>query len=128
MGSRTTLARGQSAEQRAFEHLVDQGLNPVDRNFHCRGGEIDLIMLDQTCLVFVEVRYRASKHFGRAQDTVDRHKQRKIIRTAAFYISRNPDHGSRTMRFDVVAIEGDELAEEQLTWIKDAFRPNNSTL
>lgn len=128
MGSCTTLARGHSAEQLAFEHLVEQGLKPLDRNFRCRGGEIDLIMLDQDCLVFIEVRYRASGQFGRARDTVDYHKQRKVIRTAAFYISRKPSHATRTMRFDVVAMEGREAADDRLAWIRDAFRPNNSTL
>jgi len=128
VGSGTTLARGQYAEQLAFDHLIEQGLRPHSRNYRCRGGEIDLIMFDQDCLVFVEVRYRASDSFGRASDTVDSRKQRKIIRTAALYVARNPGLGSHTMRFDVFAIEGCKDADYRMTWIKDAFRPNNSTL
>ena len=111
-----------------MDHLAEQGLHLLSRNFRCRGGEIDLIMLDENCLVFIEVRYRASEAFGRASDTVDSRKQRKIIRTAAMYVARNPGHGSRTMRFDVFAIKGCKTIESQVTWIKDAFRPNNSTL
>ena len=99
---------------------------PVARNFYCRGGEIDLIMLDEDCLVFIEVRFRSTSKFARACDTVDARKQRKIIRTAAMFVARNHRFGNAVMRFDVVAAEGPE--EAIIDWIKDAFRPNNSTL
>jgi putative endonuclease len=123
---RHTGTVGRLAEQLAFDYLVDQSLLPVARNFHSRGGEIDLIMLDNDCLTFVEVRYRASAAFVPASHTVDQHKQRKIIRTAAMYVARNRRFSMKTMRFDVIAIEGCE--NPAIQWIKDAFRPNNSTL
>ena len=126
MGYRTTGAVGQQAEQLAFDFLVGRDLRPVARNFRCRGGEIDLIMLDEDCLTFVEVRYRASAAFASASHTVDGHKQRKIIRTAAMFVAKNRRFSNYTMRFDVVAIEGS--AGETVDWIKDAFRPNSSTL
>ena len=126
MGSRTTGAVGRQAEQRAFDFLIDQNLRPVARNFHCRGGEIDLIMLDGECLAFVEVRYRATAAFSPASHTVDHHKQRKLIRTAALFLARNRRYSLHTMRFDVIALEGVEA--EAIEWIKDAFRPNNSML
>ena len=117
---------GRQAEQLAFDYLVENGLAPVVRNFYSRGGEIDLIMLDGDCLTFVEVRYRATASFTPASHTIDHHKQRKIIRTAAMYVAKNSRFSMRTMRFDVIAIEGSENPE--IHWIKDAFRPNNSTL
>ena len=126
MGPRTTGAIGQQAEQQAFRFLVERKLRPVSRNFHCRGGEIDLIMLDGDCLTFVEVRYRASAAFAAASHTVDHRKQQKIIRTAAMFIARNARYAIYTMRFDVVAIEGHKRGS--VTWIKDAFRPTNSML
>lgn len=96
------------------------------RNFHRRGGEIDLIMLDNGCLTFIEVRYRASSEFAAPVDTVEYHKQRKIIRTAAMFVAKNSRYATYTMRFDVVAIQGP--GKPSVTWIKDAFRPNNSSL
>ena len=126
MGSRSTGIVGRQAEQLAFEYLVENGLRPVARNFRSRGGEIDLIMLDDACLTFVEVRYRATTTFTPASHTVDHHKQRKIIRTAAMFLARNNRFSSHTMRFDVVAIEGP--AADSIDWIKDAFRPISSTL
>jgi putative endonuclease len=126
VGLRSTGSVGRQAEQLAFDYLVGQSLLPIARNFHSRGGEIDLIMLDDDCLTFVEVRYRVSALFAPASHTVDCHKQRKIIRTAAMYVARNQRLSTKTMRFDVVAIEGCEYPV--IHWIKDAFRPNNSTL
>ena len=46
---------GRDAEKRAAKWLTGQGLSIVERNFHCRQGEIDLILLDQETLVFTEV-------------------------------------------------------------------------
>jgi len=126
VGSGSTGEIGQRAEQLAFEHLIAQGLRPVARNFHCRGGEIDLIMLDSDCLVFIEVRYRASTSFTPASHTVDRNKQNRIIRTAAMFVARNERFSRHTMRFDVLAVEG--IQKIAVSWLQDAFRPNNSTL
>ena len=126
MGSDTTTTVGNRAEQLAYRYLLHKGLMPVARNFRCRGGEIDLIMLDTDCLVFVEVRYRSSTRFATAGLSVDQRKQRKIIRTAAMFLSRNSRFGNHIMRFDVIAIEGQD--SPVLDWIKDAFRPGSSTL
>lgn len=96
------------------------------RNFRSRGGEIDLIMLDGRCLTFIEVRCRRSSAFTDPGHTVDYHKQRKIIRTAALFVARNRDYARHVMRFDVVAITGEDTPA--IDWIRDAFRPNDSTL
>jgi putative endonuclease len=126
VGRRNTGLVGQRAEQYAFDYLRQHNLQPVARNFHRRGGEIDLIMLDDGCLTFIEVRYRASTDFVAPVDTVEYHKQRKIIRTASMFLAGNRRYAAFTMRFDVVAIQGAE--KPSVTWIKDAFRPNNSSL
>ncbi len=126
MGQTTTGSIGRRAEQLAFDYLVERGLQPVTRNFNSRGGEIDLIMLHDHCLAFIEVRFRKSNSFVPASHTVDRHKQKKIIRTAAIFIGRNHRFAMSTMRFDVVGVEGSN--NPTIEWIADAFRPNDSTL
>ena len=126
MGRVATGAVGRRAEQSAFEYLLRQGLTPIARNFRTRGGEIDLIMRDGDCLAFIEVRFRATTRFAEASHTVDTHKQRKLIRTAAIFVARNRRFGMSIMRFDVVAVTGDE--DSSIEWIADAFRPGDSTL
>lgn len=107
--------QGTSQEQRACEYLISEGMRLITQNFSCRMGEIDLIMQDQTSLVFVEVRYRSNKNFGGAAASVTKSKQRKIIKTALFYQQRHAPKSN--MRFDVVAIESDNIIQ----WIPAAF-------
>jgi len=125
---RNTRTVGADAEHLASQFLSRQDLIPVTRNFRCRLGEIDLIMLDRDCLVFIEVRYRANNRFSRAGQTVDIHKQRKLIRTAALFLAKRAKFANSPVRFDVVAIDADEHGEKTIEWIKDAFRPADSSL
>lgn len=126
MGSGRRRTLGAHAEQLAFRYLCARGLRPVARNFRCRGGEIDLVMLDGECLTFVEVRCRRSTAFSAPGPTVDHRKQRKLVRTAAMFTARHRRYAAAAMRFDVIAVEGD--AADCIRWYRDAFRPNDSTL
>ena len=115
--------RGQKAEQQAFEFLRAKGLIPVAKNFRCRFGEVDHIMCEGNCLVFVEVRYRASSRFVSAAGSVDRHKQRKLVQTAASFLSQHAEYRNHNVRFDVLAFDKVPDRQCELQWIKDAFRP-----
>ena len=117
------LVSGRQAEDSALAFLEKKGLRLVERNFLCRGGEIDLIMLDGVQLVFVEVRFRSSNRFGSAAESVDWRKQARITRAASWYLlSKRLDCPAR---FDVVAVS--PCAEElKLDWIPDAFQGNGS--
>ena len=123
-----TRSVGFDAERLAEKYLKRQGLVPVTQNFRCRLGEIDLVARDGRCVVFVEVRFRGAGSFSRAGLSVDIHKQRKLIRTAALYISKRPQFANSVMRFDVIAIDASESGETTIEWIKDAFRPGDSRL
>lgn len=125
MGRGASGTVGSRAERVALRFLVSRNLHPVARNFRCRVGEIDLVMLDGDCLVFIEVRSRRSTRFADPALTVDRVKQRKLIRTAALFAARHRRLANSTMRFDVVAIEGD--ARPVIRWIRDAFRPDDGS-
>ena len=83
-------------------------------------------MMDGQCLAFIEVRCRSSNRFAEASHTVDSHKQKKLIRTAALFVARNRRYSTSTMRFDVIAVTGD--GDMTLEWISDAFRPRDSSL
>ncbi len=73
---------GQQYEQLALQYLQQQGLKLVQQNFHCKTGEIDLVMREGATLVFVEVKYRASSAFGGALAAVSFSKQQKLLRTS----------------------------------------------
>ena len=63
---------GRSAEALALQHLSDSGLRLLERNWSCRSGELDLVMLDGDTVVFVEVRYRRHTAWGGALESVFR--------------------------------------------------------
>ena len=116
----TTARRGALVEHAAQAYLQQQGLRLLANNFRCRAGEIDLIMSDENCVVFVEVRYRRNSQFGSGAVSVNHRKQRKIIQTAEYFLLRNPQLRKTPGRFDVISASGDEH-HPQLDWIRNAF-------
>jgi len=108
------LRRGEATEQLACTLLQANGLKLLEKNYRLRTGEIDLIMLDGQTIAFVEVRYRKSKQYGGALQSIDPRKQMRIIRTAQHYLSYHAPYAQA--RFDVVAVEG-----EDVQWLKNTF-------
>ena len=123
MAKPTTVAVGERWEKLALEHLSGAGLKLIGRNFRCRMGEIDLVMLDLNCLVFVEVRYRTANRFSSAAASVGRQKQLKLVRAASVFLVRHPKYRNHIVRFDVVAFDAAANNQCTLQWLQDAFRP-----
>ncbi len=105
---------GDAGEERALRYLEKQGLKLVERNFRCKGGEIDLIMQDGGMLTFVEVRKRAGAGFGGAAASVTPRKQARLVIAAQTFLQRY--RMPPACRFDVVAIDGD-----QMEWLRNAI-------
>ncbi|MDO6562875.1 YraN family protein [Amphritea sp. 1_MG-2023] len=117
---------GKDAEQKALQYLKKQGMKLIDKNFHCRFGEIDLIMRDRDQLVFVEVRSRRHRQWGGASLSVDFRKQKKLIKTASYFLSQQKGSNLPICRFDVIAFEANQdngSGDSCPVWYKDAFRP-----
>lgn len=114
----TSGHQGQAAEEIARQLLTRNGLKLVTKNYHCRYGEIDLIMNDNNNLVFVEVRFRKNAAFGGALESIDRKKQNKLRLTAEHYLQHQ--RSNKNARFDVVILSS--LTDtNQVEWIKSAF-------
>lgn len=113
-----SILLGKIAEKEAEDFLKKHGLRILERNYHCKMGEIDLIMLDENNLVFVEVRHRRSQYYGGALASITYTKQQKIWRTAQHYLHNHSGHFDCEYRFDVVAFEG---SLKHIHWIKNAF-------
>jgi putative endonuclease len=119
-----TQALGRAAESLALGLLQDAGLALLLRNYRCRAGEIDLVMLDADAgvLVLVEVRSRSRGDFGSAAATIGPAKQRRFSLAARHLLLRR-DLRRLRVRFDVVAIDPPALpgAAPAVTWIRNAF-------
>jgi putative endonuclease len=114
-GTRTARQlAGDAGEDAALLHLQKHGLTLVERNFSCRGGELDLVMRDGATVVFVEVRRRASSAYGGAAATIGRAKQARLLVAANTWLQRY--RMPPACRFDVVAIDGGLL-----TWLRNAI-------
>jgi len=79
-GQLTRKQTGDARESEARRWLERKGLRFIAANVRARGGEIDLIMQDGPTIVFIEVRYRQSSHYGGAAASVTRAKQQKLFR------------------------------------------------
>ena len=112
-------ALGKKYEEKACQYLESQGMKIVEKNFRCRQGEIDLIGFHGEYLAFVEVKYRA-ENAGHAAEAVTEPKQRKICRTADYYRYRHGIGENRAIRYDVVAIQGEE-EKPHIVWYQNAF-------
>lgn len=124
-GQTSSKARGDRAEQLALEHLQQQGLHLVQRNFKTRGrggGEIDLIMRDPNgTLLFVEVRQRRSWACGGAGASIDGRKWQRIVRAARGFLLRFAVEPP--CRFDAVLLQGalEDSQRLQIDWLQGVF-------
>ena len=118
--------QGAAAESQALKFLKRQGLRLIERNYACRAGELDLIMLHQSTLVFIEVRSRSTSGYGSAAETINLTKQNKIRKTAAHFLQSFPDHRHRLCRYDAILLNisncnNDESNTNPIEWLQGAF-------
>ncbi|HXO65038.1 MAG TPA: YraN family protein [Steroidobacteraceae bacterium] len=112
---------GRRAEQLAAEFLAAQGLEILERNYRRRLGELDIVARSKGVLVIAEVRTRSSDAFGGAAASVNRGKQRRIVRAAAQLLQERADLARLPVRFDVLVVSALELSSPRIEWIRHAF-------
>lgn len=100
-------AAGRAAEDRAAAYLLGLGYTIVTRRFKSHSGEIDLVALEDEVVVFVEVRSRTTGRL-RPEETIDSTKTRALFMAAEEYM-RKVYGTPRPFRFDLVAVEGEEV-------------------
>lgn len=98
---------GQWGENVAAIHLEASGLALVERNWRCRGGEIDLVARDGETIVFVEVKTRRGREFGAPEEALTAHKARKLLQLGEIYMAEH-ELDDVNWRIDLVAVELDE--------------------
>lgn len=123
---------GQWAEQTALLFLQSQQYQYVNKNYHSRFGEIDLIVKRDNELVFVEVKARSAGSYAEACEVISYSQQRKIIKTAQFFLQRYPNYNNFDCRFDVICFDFPQKLAKTVQpdfsklqydqqWIKHAF-------
>lgn len=114
---------GENEETKALYYFQGQGWKLLKRNYQCRLGEIDLIFSNgKKSIVFIEVKYRSNPNYGTGQEAVGSQKQKRIIKSALFYIKQNCFQDYQ-YRFDVVAI-----SPQGIEHVPNAFAVQGYTL
>jgi putative endonuclease len=112
------IKRGNDGERLAAEFLVAKGFKIIERNYHVKKIEIDLIIQRDNWLIFVEVKARGSAAFGYPEEFVDYQKEKLILKGAEEYTYQTNWQGN--VRYDIVSVlftdEGHELLH-----LEDAF-------
>lgn len=114
-------AIGFKAEDDVLAFLKKKGLTLLAKNFQSKFGEIDLIMQDMGAVVFIEVRKRISATHGNSVGTVTYSKQKKLIKTANYYLLKSKIKYTLPTRFDIIGLDGEP---PKITWVKNAFGVN----
>ena len=96
---------GTLGEDVAAAFLEKRRYRILERNFRCKGGEVDIIARDpgDKSLVFIEVKARKDLSYGVPQLAVTPFKQRQVSKAALTWLSKKRLH-DRNARFDVIAI------------------------
>lgn len=111
---------GERGEDQAAAYLLRSGWQIIERNFRCKGGEVDIVAREGNCLVFVEVKTRKSLAYGTPQHAVTPFKQRQISKAALTWLTKHRQEDAPA-RFDVIAIVLDGAYRLQLEHIRNAF-------
>lgn len=96
-------ALGRFGEDIAVRHLVDAGLEVLERNWRCEAGEIDVVAREGTCLVVCEVKTRSGVAFGSPFEAVTPIKAARLRRLAALWLEAH-DVRPGSVRIDVVGV------------------------
>ncbi len=114
---------GRWGEKHCERFLQNKGLRTLIRNYSCKVGELDLVMVDTDgTLVFVEVRTRADEDFGPAEATVNAAKRERVSQAARYFIAAHRIE-DRPLRFDVIILILGHRGPPQIRHYPNAFVP-----
>ena len=121
----TLAQKGRAGEELAASLLEQKGYRILVRNFHCRGGELDIVAVKEDILAFVEVRTRRSGAMVSPVESVTPAKCKKLVTAAYAFLEEHPNL-AHTMqpRFDLVLVqaEGEKMECWKTDHLCDAFQ------
>jgi len=95
---------GKQGEEQAAAFLKSAGMEIIAQNYRSKTGEIDIIALEGETVIFLEVKTWSAFGMEDLGYGVDIKKQRKIIKTAKFFLSENRKYSNMAIRFDVIFV------------------------
>lgn len=114
---------GNRGEKIAANFLRKRGYRIIEKNYHSRLGEIDIVARENDSVVFVEVKTRRSTDFGLPEEALSYDKRRRLTKVAMGYLAHRRIEDINC-RFDVVSILMDDKKVRKVKHvelIKNAF-------
>lgn len=112
---------GRQGEEATERFLAKQGYKIIDRNFHTRWGELDIIAQDGDTVVFTEVKTRTESDFAQPEESVTITKQDHLRKAAELWLLENYQGELPACRFDVVSVTLDKEGKAKIEHFPDAF-------
>ena len=100
---------GAIGEDAAAQFLRKKDYQILERNFHTRGGEIDIIAREKRKdpifpkIVFVEVKTKTGDQYGEPWEMINRNKYQQVKNMAQVYLTKN-GLGEVPCRIDVIGV------------------------
>jgi len=111
-----SVSSGKKGEEQAAAALESAGMKIIAKNIRSKEGEVDIVAIDGETIVFVEVKAWSSYGMEDLRYGISLKKQRKIIKTAKYFLSENRKYSNMAIRFDVVFID-----KNSVTHLASAF-------
>lgn len=112
---------GLQGEALVADYLRNNGFQLVAHGYYCRFGEIDLIAWEGNTLCFIEVKTRTNLEMGLPREYVTPTKQKKLRKTALFYLSEKKL--DCFCRFDVAEVYAEQgFNKARIVYLRDAFQ------
>ena len=100
-----TYQRGQQAERHAAGLLHQRGWMVLDRNWRCRWGELDLVLMRRKALLVVEVKGRRPGNRDRhGLDAFDAAKRRRMARAISCWRAAHPASAEQQLRVKLALV------------------------
>lgn len=112
----TTVETGRYGEDLAVQYLIKSGYRVEARNWHFRGGELDLLCWQHDTLIIVEVKARTGDAFGAPEEAVTEAKKERLLMGGLAYLDAHDLDVD--WRIDVIAIQ---FAESGRVWRFDHY-------
>jgi len=111
-----SVGSGKTGEEKAIAFFIDAGMEIIARNYRSKYGEVDIIIMDSGTIAFIEVKTWSTLGIENLQYSIDYRKQRKIIKTAKYFLSENRKYNNMAIRFDVLFVN-----KNSITHLASAF-------
>lgn len=116
-------AIGRLGEDTVCAYIERRGYEILERNYHTRDGEIDIIARGGETVAFIEVKTRKNADYGTPAEFVEARKQERIIKTVLSYIADLSE--DLNLRFDVAEVYYElsrgEFFVKRVNYIANAF-------